>query len=76
MEIVRNLSAEQLSRSIQDPDHRKSVAHYESDAGDTGFALFSSWPSVAPMRYGQCKLYEAAIMTRCAGDQSPQEWSW
>lgn len=57
MEIVRNLSAEQLSRSIQDPGSSQSVASIMNPMlGDTGFAL-SVPASVAPMRYGALMRY-------------------
>ncbi|EBL6884312.1 two pore domain potassium channel family protein [Salmonella enterica subsp. enterica serovar Litchfield] len=57
MEIVRNLSAEQLSRSIQDPGSSQSVASIMNPMlGDTGFALPVP-ASVAPMRYGALMRY-------------------
>ncbi|ECC3551242.1 two pore domain potassium channel family protein [Salmonella enterica subsp. salamae] len=57
MEIVRNLSAEQLSRSIQDPGSSQSVASIMNPMlGDTGFALPIP-ASVAPMRYGALMRY-------------------
>lgn len=57
MEIVRNLSAEQLSRSIQDPGSSQSVASIMNPMlGDTGFVLPVP-ETVPPMRYGALMRY-------------------
>lgn len=57
MEIVRNLSAEQLSRSIQDPGSSQSVASIMNPMlGDTGFVLPVP-DTVAPVRYGTLMHY-------------------
>ncbi|MEB0950759.1 potassium channel family protein [Citrobacter sedlakii] len=57
IEIVRNLSAEQLSRSIQDPGSSQSVASIMNPMlGDTGFALPVP-QAVTPFRYGALMRY-------------------
>ncbi|WP_127959701.1 potassium channel family protein [Serratia microhaemolytica] len=66
IEVVRNLSAEQLSRSIQDPGSSQSVASIINPTlGDTGYALqlpqnISSLQYGALMRY--MKLYHDATV--------------
>ncbi|WET40258.1 potassium channel family protein [Citrobacter enshiensis] len=57
IEIVRNISAEQLSRSIQDPGSSQSVVSIMNPMlGDTGFALpIPEW--VTPVRYGALMRY-------------------
>lgn len=57
IEIVRNLSAEQLSRSIQDPGSSQSVASIMNPMlGDTGFAV-SIPDDVGSIRYGTLMRY-------------------
>ena len=57
IEIVRNLSAEQLSRSIQDPGSSQSVASIMNPMlGDTGYALMvPAW--VSCITYGALMHY-------------------
>ncbi|EGO9152458.1 two pore domain potassium channel family protein [Escherichia coli] len=57
IEIVRNISAEQLSRSIQDPGSSQSVASIMNPMlGDTGFVLPIP-ERVTSMRYGALMHY-------------------
>lgn len=57
IEIVRNLSAEQLSRSIQDPGSSQSVASIMNPMlGDTGFAVPIP-EEVVSIRYGDLMRY-------------------